>query len=276
MISIVFWNVNRKDRADIVGQLARTRNADIVILAECNQDHDLVLRSLSEKTGRPFANCNPLSERLRIYSSLAENTVRPVVDELAGRLSVFRVVLAKTDFLLATVHLHSKLNRTDEDQQSTAQQLAQRLRAIEERFYHQRTVVVGDFNMNPFDNGMVAATGLHAVMTRAIALELNRTVDDELHPFLYNPMWGLLGDRTPGPSGTHYCRLGKPIEYFWNTYDQVLIRPQLLGEFENDLQVLTSIDGVDLLSAKGLPNSAIGSDHLPLSFSLNLETGKAL
>ena len=80
----------------------------------------------------------------------------------------------------------------------------------------------------------------------------------------------------PGPSGTHYCRLGKPIEYFWNTYDQVLIRPQLLGEFENDLQVLTSIDGVDLLSAKGLPNSAIGSDHLPLSFSLNLETGKAL
>jgi hypothetical protein len=30
-------------------------------------------------------------------------------------------------------------------------------------------VVIGDFNMNPFDRGMVNANGFHAVMSRQIA-----------------------------------------------------------------------------------------------------------
>lgn len=61
--------------------------------------------------------------------------------------------------------------------------------------------------MNPFDEGVVKAAGLHAMMTKATANERFRTVQGREYPFFYNPMWGFFGDRTDGPAGTfHYRR----------------------------------------------------------------------
>ena len=58
--------------------------------------------------------------------------------------------------------------------------------------------------MNPFEEGVVGAKGLHAVMTRRIAAKGSRVVQGKEYPFFYNPMWGLFGDRQDSPSGTYY------------------------------------------------------------------------
>jgi len=44
--------------------------------------------------------------------------------------------------------------------------LADEIRREELGIGHERTVLMGDFNMNPFEIGMISATGLHAVMDR--------------------------------------------------------------------------------------------------------------
>ncbi|MBN9119088.1 MAG: hypothetical protein J0I06_07995 [Planctomycetes bacterium] len=81
-------------------------------------------------------------------------------------------------------------------------------------------------------------------------------------------MWSALGDRSPGPPGTYYRSPSGSVNYFWNTYDQVLLRAELMHHLRG-VRVPDS-DGVDsLLTAHGLPDSTTGSDHLPLVFTLD-------
>lgn len=82
-------------------------------------------------------------------------------------------------------------------------------------------------------------------------------------------MWAHFGDRTDGPPGTHFYRSGEPILYFWNMFDQLLIRPALMEALEF-VRILDT-DGQDtLLAASGIPDKNNVSDHLPLLFALDL------
>ena len=44
--------------------------------------------------------------------------------------------------------------------------------------------------------------------------------------FFYNPMWGHFGDALDGPPGSYYDARSEAVAYFWNVFDQVLIRTQ--------------------------------------------------
>ena len=126
--------------------------------------------------------------------------------------------------------------------------------------------------MNPFEEGLVAADGLHAVMDRYTALKGQRTVQGETRKFFYNPMWSLLGDLSNGPPGTyHYSNSGQ-VCFFWNAFDQVLLRPSLLDCFsDNSIKVITEFNGTNLLSTTGKPDNRNFSDHLPIFVHLNTE-----
>jgi hypothetical protein len=130
---------------------------------------------------------------------------------------------------------------------------------------------VGDFNLNPFDYGAVVANGLHGVMTKAIASEGSRVINGVEFPFFYNPMWSRLGDQSPGPPGSYFYRSARHVNLFWNTFDQVLVRPDLIDEFQDkSLRVLTAVRGINLIK-RGRPDKATYSDHLPLVFQLELQ-----
>lgn len=125
--------------------------------------------------------------------------------------------------------------------------------------------------MNPFENGVVDPNALHGVMTKAIASRQSRTVMGENFPFFYNPMWAFFGDATPGPPGTYYREGHGDTAYFWNMFDQVLVRPDLLPAFENHGVFILDSDGSQsVLTSEGIPNSVDYSDHLPILLSLNL------
>ena len=84
-------------------------------------------------------------------------------------------------------------------------------------------------------------------------------------------MWAHFGDRPNRPPGTFYSARSTPLSYFWNIFDQVLIRPALLDAFEDDrLQILTTSGQSPLVDATGRPHKRIGSDHLPILFQLRL------
>jgi len=122
--------------------------------------------------------------------------------------------------------------------------------------------------MNPFEEGVVKATGLHAMMTRATANERFRTVQGREYPFFYNPMWGFFGDRTDGPAGTYHYRPSGHLSFEWNIIDQVLIRPDALPWFKDDIEIVTRIGETELMDANGRPDKKTGSDDFPLVFGL--------
>jgi endonuclease/exonuclease/phosphatase family metal-dependent hydrolase len=128
------------------------------------------------------------------------------------------------------------------------------------------TVLVGDFNMDPFSTPMVAATGFHGVRNKSIAHREARSIEARSYRFFYNPMWSFLTNAQDPVGGTHYFNPARPVNYFWHIYDQVLVRPALIDRLEN-IAIPEAAGNVSLVTKNGLPNV---SDHLPLHFTLNL------
>lgn len=125
--------------------------------------------------------------------------------------------------------------------------------------------------MNPFEEGVFAAAGLNAVMTKEVARRVARTIQGRRYSFFYNPMWGHFGDRTEGPPGTYYYDRAEHATLFWHMFDQVLLRPDVIDLFcDQELRILTDDGDISFLSTNGLPNATTASDHLPILFSLDL------
>ena len=213
---------------------------------------------------------NLAAQRFEIFTRFSSRFI-PAVDE-TDRLTIRHLKLpGLTDVLLAVTHFISKMHWSEHDQGLECGPLAESIRKTEARVGHSRTILVGDFNMNPFEFGVVSAGGLHAVMSRRDAEREERIVQSKRYPFFYNPMWSLLGDASIGPPGTYYYDDSAHKVLFWNMFDQVLVRPALLDRFNNtDLEVITDDGNTSFLNPKGLPDSKLVSDHLPIFFGLQL------
>ena len=172
--------------------------------------------------------------------------------------------------LLVAAHLPSKTNANDLDQLNAAIELSTDIRRAEQDAGHDRTILVGDLNMNPFEPGVAMNRALNATSTRQVAGWETRTVQRREYPLFYNPMWGSFGDRTPGPPGSYYRAASQAVNYTWNIYDQVLLRPGVMAALE-EVRLLDSDGERTLLTRNGLPDAETGSDHLPLYFRLDLD-----
>ncbi len=270
MINVLFWNAGRKRRQSQIVQLANHYDVDIVLLAEFVDQPDDMLNAWNEtKAAYEYSPGNG-NTKISVFTRFADEYVRPVFE--TDRLTIRRLNLpGKDEILLAAVHFPSKLRWSDESQAFECTKLAADIRVTEKQCGHRKTVLVGDFNMNPFETGIVSALGIHAVMDRRIAKGGSRVVQDCEYTFFYNPMWSFLGDCSPGPPGTVYHQRAEHRMYFWNMFDQVLIRPELLDRFRMDGLAIIDHNGVEsLLTDAGRPNARIGSDHLPIRFRLSL------
>ncbi len=268
----VFWNQNRKSLVDLSTAIAREHRVDVLLLAECGCDPDELRIRLGEVTGRAWwHHASPVPERgaLRVFSSQTASAFREIRGDSQGRLSVRVFQYEHREVLLALLHISSKLHARETSQLLESVDIVDTLRMIEEERGHRRTIVVGDFNMNPFEDGLVASRGFNAVSTRRRAAKGARIVQGRTHPLFYNPMWNLFGDETPGPAGTFFRSVSEHAGIDWNMFDQVLVSPELLPKFSRALQILTRAGDQDLLTRHGRPNQRTASDHLPILFAID-------
>ncbi len=269
MINFLFWNVGKKPLEPLITELAFEHNVDVIMLAEYVENPTRLLQTINAETFQ-YSRNESFCDKIRVYSKF-EDALFPSFSE-SNRYTIRHLQLpGLEDILLAVVHFPSKMNFADKSQEVESEELARIIKEAENRVGHTRTILLGDLNMNPFENGMVKTTGLHSVMSQQIAQKGSRTVQGRDYPFFYNPMWNFLGDFSPFVSGTHYYHASEHISYFWNMFDQVLVRPELLGVFSNeDLKIIDSVGEQSLLNENGLPNANFASDHLPILFSLKL------
>jgi endonuclease/exonuclease/phosphatase family metal-dependent hydrolase len=263
----LFWNLNKREIPGFVSTLAREKDVDVLILAECVMRPERVLEELNAKAS-DYQYAWGVSDHLIFFTRFHSHLLRPLFE--SSRVSIRRLSLpGRESILVAAAHLPSKLGFSDESQVFESVQLARAICEVEAGEGHHRTILLGDLNMNPFEAGMVGARGgLHAVPSRSIASRDTRTVQREKYKFFYNPMWNYLGDRGD-TGGTFYYENAEPVCYFWNMYDQVLLRPDLLEGFRPEqVRILSEIRGVSLLQ-NGRPDKQMASDHLPVMLELN-------
>lgn len=277
-VTFLFWNIHRRRTPDLVAALAHEHDVHVLMLAESRIPEAGLLTALNRgRESQYYPDTSPTpSPRLRVYFRYLPRYLQALRDSKWVAIRRFQPPAVK-EMLLVIVHLPSKLWGQETDQPVFCEQLAEMIKGVESEVGHSRTVVVGDLNMNPFESGVISATGLHAVMDRRVAEKGSRRVrnigtdEPEKHEFFYNPMWNHFGDLPPSPPGTYFYHRSRMHELYWHMFDQVLIRPELLDSFRTeDVTILTRVGGASLLSGLGRPDAGVGSDHLPILFKLYL------
>jgi hypothetical protein len=266
MLRVVFWNTGGKASADLIAEVVASQEANVVVLAECNQPIAQILDALAAESKslwwRPWALC----KRLTILTRFSDTFTR--AEHESERTSIRSIRLpGLPDVMLAAAHLESRLWQSEQSQAFATKELLDDLVAVEARLGHQRTVLVGDFNMDPYDTGMLAAGALHGMMSKRTASRGSRKVQRRQYPMFYNPMWGLLGERSSGPPGSYRYWSAQHVCQEWHVFDQVLIRPALIECFPTDMVTILDTSGrTKLLNSKGYPSP---SDHLPIVFEIH-------
>jgi hypothetical protein len=271
MATILFWNINKKRLFKEITSLCNEHEVDILILAEAKpdiSDTEVLIELNSGRENVYIAPFNP-SPRLSFFFRYPAQSIGLVSDE--GGIAIRSISPPiGVDILLVALHLPSKLHGSEYDPIFQSVRVSELIQEAESKVGHTRTLVIGDLNMNPFEAGVVGADGLHAVMTQTIARKRSRKVQGKERPFFYNPMWGRMGDLSVGAPGTYYYRSSQQVSYFWNTFDQVLLRPDLLDFFSQaDLKVISKIGDNSLMTENGIYSSY--SDHLPIIVKLQIE-----
>jgi hypothetical protein len=257
ILNVLFWNFNCKapDAASIVVRLVSYHQIDILALAESALPPEIVLKRLQAEDPRFDRPADP-HHRVQFFTRFpGENLELFRYDE---RLDLRRLRLpGRKDVLLGAIHFYDRRNYNPDAQHSKCSSIRQTLRDGELDAGHRRTILMGDFNMNPFEKGMIdAEVGFGAVLNRDLASRL--TVDGNAQRF-YNPMWARLGRSAPEPPGTFYWHsIADPLNIFWHHLDQVLIRPDLLDAM------------IELIRSARKHWVIEFSDHLPIQFRLVL------
>lgn len=287
MLRILFWNTNRHKKKiakktvaekaldnEVINKyittLITTRDPDIFVFCEYDYDSNILLTKLNTISKRTFSRINLTNERLKIFTTIDQTKIRDNLDNLYGsnHSSIIQIEHPSKRINLFTVHFPSKLYWSDQSQSIEGIELMSKIRELE-KTSNKNTIVIGDFNMNPFEYGMVSSLGLHALKdNKKISSEISRKIYNREYDFFYNPMWNFLGD-FKNPIGSYYHRNNEHISFDWHTFDQVIFRPELADNFKGeDVELIYKIGGESILTSSNQPKKNI-SDHLPLCITFN-------
>jgi endonuclease/exonuclease/phosphatase family metal-dependent hydrolase len=274
-----FWNVDslrnlhtdERELPRFVADLALERSIDVFFLIECGIPCESLMAAFK---GGPEYYPISCGERFKVLArfdpKLMQRLPLPVPSD---RFDIWQLALPlQEDMLLSVVHGLDKRNNSPAKQELFLQQVVAALSYFENKVGHDRSIVFGDFNANPFESPVASALGMNAVISRAIAQSDPRRMLNQSYPYFYNPMWNLYGDepRSSAPA-TYYYRGSDPHELYWHMLDQVLIRPSLLNGFDfSALDIVTTVRSTELTGASGTPDRTRFSDHLPVVFGVDL------
>jgi hypothetical protein len=134
----LFWNINRKPLAEAVADLAEAHAVDVVVLAQSTTEPGNLIQALNTSRTGGFQFPMGLSRYVTIFTRFSQEFTQPIFE--SERVSIRRLSLpARSEVLLAAVHLPSKLHWPGDSQAYECMELAKQIAALEDRVGHQRT-----------------------------------------------------------------------------------------------------------------------------------------
>lgn len=263
-MKVLFWNTNNNEGEIInivLNELIVEYEIALVILAEYKANTIELLGSLNKKgiAMRPYPTSG--CERITVIGKKMDIEPGSHTDYAS-----FQIVNKKD--IYCCVHLPSRIyNNSLGMREIVIDEIIQNIQSIEKELGSNNTIVVGDFNSNPFDSECIKANSFHGIPIFDDASREKRTIANNEFKMFYNPMWSFFGDKQK-PYGTYYYSGNEISNIYWHIYDQVIIRPSLKKRFNtSNLRIITNTGLHRLLDSAEHPDKHI-SDHLPLLFEI--------
>lgn len=254
-MNIMFWNLHKNDNTQLIVDMICENAIDIALFAEFSKiDFDEVLKKLENRfhefigppTAKTFLICR--------------EKIDAVFNVDHSRFSIFSVNCNDTNYIIAGVHFTSAFNGGEERRKLEARQLSEYVNQLEAKMGHTNTILIGDFNANPFANEMILKDGLNAVLFKELIINNEfSTVDNQTYRRFYNPMVHFISENQTNYGSIYFS--GSINDLYWNSFDQVLVRKTLVHLLD-DVKYLKQVKGQSLLV--GFKPSSTISDHLPL------------
>lgn len=278
MVGILFWNTRITNKSktdtqhisrieDAIVNIVQETDCDIIVLAEFNSPITGLCNKLS-LIGRDFRERKSIAGNARV-NVLADNRLLNEIIRESRYYVIHDFDLMGYHFLLGGVHFPSKLCTEAKDVEIVGSDFIHAIKESEAEAKHEKVIMIGDFNANPFEPIITDFSYLHAIFDSSVVERARfRELFGIKNQIFYNPMWNLLGD-AHYPKGSYYSDSGKSCKLFWHIFDQVIISADLIKAYTKDsLKILIGVGDKCFMNKNGKPDEILYSDHLPLFFAL--------
>ena len=290
-INFLYWNIGNKQPPFEfeIKKLINSHEVDVLILVENkNINNDLIKRALSFDAVSLNAN-NKFAKWVNVYYKLndeykiAHHSEYTEIDhdslppKQVNRVQVFKIIgKSSLEIFFSCVHFPSELYHDEISHLQIAPNYKEKIHSLTNN--SSKAFIVGDFNMNPFDLGMVEPMGFYAFNNRELVTDDQKLKYGSRRALYYNPCWTLLGDYISKSNYVESKRSGGSFYYgkrasrniYWHLIDQIIIRKSIIDNFiESELEVIETPEiSKFLYSTTKILNEI---DHFPLKFSFNFE-----
>lgn len=284
VIKILSWNYEGKTNKYKLGalrELVTENKIDIVVLQEASgiKIHSILSTTHTEVIYDKISNGG-----VRIF--LKNGTFIPRNPARLGYYNKYallnlRHVKCSESFNIVGVHLYSKVGRTDRKQMWENLPFINEINIWENSSGSENSILIGDFNHNPFDSNINDPNVINSRDSRAfIKHQMNYKPIGVQDKYWYNPMWNLLGDNdpflnTPRVTGTYYLNKRDETQV-WNMIDGFMLRPGLMNSIHyKDSKVLTSTTNHKMVKSRTISEHEsfiheFYSDHLPILLTIEI------
>lgn len=275
-IKYLLWNVNRKNLVRELIEIVLENHIDIIMAVEA-ENLDVQYFTAQLKKYDIFFEKKQILKRQNGIILLANTDYAISVYKEEKHFTAYKIHEKDKNRLLIVVHFTSSVHYSETARNQRAGELSKTIEKLEEMCNLEAekegvqpymTMIAGDFNLHPFSAGIIGAHGFHALMDEYQALKKSRRIDGNEIRFYYNPMWSLIGKRD-SVSGTYYYEADQDDKlFYWYMFDQILLRPELINEFDwDEFEIIDHIGNTSLLKNHKIYSKKY-SDHLPVKFAV--------
>lgn len=249
-----------------MAECARLHELDMLCLAECQ---GVTFVKLNEALGELYRPINPncLNNKVRLFAKDTVSLKSRIFE--ADRIITCAVECESVTYSIAATHLPDKRSDPDGDSRMEyLRDLVVQLRDVENNASCERSIVIGDFNADPFEREMTDPDTLFSTIYKDVIKRCSvRTRNRKQRRVMFNPVLMTLPAGQDCHGSYYFDKIRAPL--YWHFYDQIVVSKQLIDSIAH-CAYLHSIGDESLLE-KGRPKKEI-SDHLPLFVKLEGES----
>jgi hypothetical protein len=266
-MKFLFWNTQKKQLVNETAELIVESGCIICGFSEIN---DITLENITRLLVNEYnVECSrfptPGCDRIKLL--IVGQTVDILLLNQHRYYSLIKISRNNQKLIVGFVHFPSKLHHSADELRRASEVLRDQVVYEENRHKISQSLIIGDFNVDPFEMPMISFSGMGATNGLACSRRMEVTRAGEKARLFYNPMWTLYSAYKDRPGSHRYSRLGEDV-VSWHFLDQVIIRPTLIDNFKfESLKLIERTTNYNYLNVNKSPSL---SDHLPLMCAIEL------